>query len=211
MCNVMYVHWVYSSFKQTRNFTHRHETYTRPHSSTHICSYSLGLFLSVSPSAYSRYVWCAAQEFEKAGVAGVHIEDQVSAKRCGHRPGKVAILCCLCVLLLAATLTSHHHNILLSVCTDKVAYKPPAVHTRSHTKEYNSMYARALTYKLTRARARIHTWFHRNTHSCLEYLSSCIEIFIIRYCFFADSCFLLFAANRVQGRGSYIFTSVYQS
>lgn len=25
---------------------------------------------------------------EQAGVAGVHIEDQVSAKRCGHRPGK---------------------------------------------------------------------------------------------------------------------------
>jgi len=27
-------------------------------------------------------------EFEKAGAAGVHIEDQVAAKRCGHRPGK---------------------------------------------------------------------------------------------------------------------------
>lgn len=25
---------------------------------------------------------------ERAGVAGVHIEDQVAAKRCGHRPGK---------------------------------------------------------------------------------------------------------------------------
>ncbi|MEO0181516.1 MAG: methylisocitrate lyase [candidate division WOR-3 bacterium] len=28
------------------------------------------------------------KEMEKAGAAGVHIEDQVSAKRCGHRPGK---------------------------------------------------------------------------------------------------------------------------
>ncbi|EGC30672.1 hypothetical protein DICPUDRAFT_58162 [Dictyostelium purpureum] len=28
------------------------------------------------------------QEFELAGAAGCHIEDQVSAKRCGHRPGK---------------------------------------------------------------------------------------------------------------------------
>jgi len=28
------------------------------------------------------------QEMERAGVAGVHIEDQVTAKRCGHRPGK---------------------------------------------------------------------------------------------------------------------------
>ncbi|KAF2069229.1 hypothetical protein CYY_009454 [Polysphondylium violaceum] len=28
------------------------------------------------------------QEFERAGAGGLHIEDQVSAKRCGHRPGK---------------------------------------------------------------------------------------------------------------------------
>lgn len=30
----------------------------------------------------------AIRELERAGVAGVHMEDQVSAKRCGHRPGK---------------------------------------------------------------------------------------------------------------------------
>ncbi len=30
----------------------------------------------------------AIRELEHVGVAGVHIEDQVSAKRCGHRPGK---------------------------------------------------------------------------------------------------------------------------
>ncbi|HZZ56911.1 MAG TPA: isocitrate lyase/phosphoenolpyruvate mutase family protein, partial [Opitutaceae bacterium] len=28
------------------------------------------------------------RELARAGVAAVHIEDQVSAKRCGHRPGK---------------------------------------------------------------------------------------------------------------------------
>jgi methylisocitrate lyase len=28
------------------------------------------------------------REMERAGVAAVHIEDQVAAKRCGHRPGK---------------------------------------------------------------------------------------------------------------------------
>lgn len=28
------------------------------------------------------------QEFEQAGVAGLHLEDQIAAKRCGHRPGK---------------------------------------------------------------------------------------------------------------------------
>lgn len=30
----------------------------------------------------------AIQEMARAGAAAVHIEDQVSAKRCGHRPGK---------------------------------------------------------------------------------------------------------------------------
>jgi methylisocitrate lyase len=28
------------------------------------------------------------REMERAGVAAIHIEDQVTAKRCGHRPGK---------------------------------------------------------------------------------------------------------------------------
>ncbi len=28
------------------------------------------------------------REMERSGAAGVHIEDQVAAKRCGHRPGK---------------------------------------------------------------------------------------------------------------------------
>jgi methylisocitrate lyase len=30
-------------------------------------------------------------EMERAGVAAVHIEDQVAAKRCGHRPGKALV------------------------------------------------------------------------------------------------------------------------
>lgn len=30
----------------------------------------------------------AIRELGRAGVAGVHLEDQVAAKRCGHRPGK---------------------------------------------------------------------------------------------------------------------------
>ncbi|MDR1322795.1 MAG: methylisocitrate lyase [Gracilibacteraceae bacterium] len=33
----------------------------------------------------------AVQEFEKAGVSGIHIEDQVMAKRCGHVAGKEVI------------------------------------------------------------------------------------------------------------------------
>src|SRR5699024_10989224 len=31
------------------------------------------------------------REMERAGAACVHIEDQVAAKRCGHRPGKAII------------------------------------------------------------------------------------------------------------------------
>jgi len=31
------------------------------------------------------------QQMEKAGVAAVHIEDQVTAKRCGHRPNKAIV------------------------------------------------------------------------------------------------------------------------
>jgi methylisocitrate lyase len=33
----------------------------------------------------------SVREFIKAGAAGIHIEDQVSAKRCGHRPGKAIV------------------------------------------------------------------------------------------------------------------------
>ncbi len=33
----------------------------------------------------------AVREFIKAGAAGIHIEDQVAAKRCGHRPGKAIV------------------------------------------------------------------------------------------------------------------------
>ena len=31
------------------------------------------------------------KEMTRAGVAGIHIEDQVQAKRCGHRPGKAIV------------------------------------------------------------------------------------------------------------------------
>src|SRR5919109_309496 len=31
------------------------------------------------------------REMIRAGAAGVHIEDQVAAKRCGHRPGKALV------------------------------------------------------------------------------------------------------------------------
>ncbi|GAB4391399.1 MAG: methylisocitrate lyase [Gammaproteobacteria bacterium] len=31
------------------------------------------------------------KEFQQAGAAGLHIEDQIQAKRCGHRPGKQVV------------------------------------------------------------------------------------------------------------------------
>ena len=31
------------------------------------------------------------RELIRAGAAGMHLEDQVSAKRCGHRPGKALV------------------------------------------------------------------------------------------------------------------------
>jgi len=33
----------------------------------------------------------SVQELTRAGAAGLHLEDQVSAKRCGHRPGKALV------------------------------------------------------------------------------------------------------------------------
>ena len=33
----------------------------------------------------------AIRSFGRAGAAGVHIEDQVQQKRCGHRPGKAIV------------------------------------------------------------------------------------------------------------------------
>ncbi len=33
----------------------------------------------------------AIRELERVGVAGIHMEDQVAAKRCGHRPGKLLV------------------------------------------------------------------------------------------------------------------------
>ncbi len=38
------------------------------------------------PSAFN--IARTIQSLEKAGAAGIHMEDQVGAKRCGHRPGK---------------------------------------------------------------------------------------------------------------------------
>ena len=45
---------------------------------------------------------------EKAGAAAVHIEDQVSAKRCGHRPGKELVAAGEMVDRIKAAVDSRH-------------------------------------------------------------------------------------------------------
>ncbi|MBP6899958.1 MAG: methylisocitrate lyase [Burkholderiaceae bacterium] len=43
------------------------------------------------PSAFN--VARTLRSLERAGAAGLHLEDQVGAKRCGHRPGKEIVAC----------------------------------------------------------------------------------------------------------------------
>ena len=40
---------------------------------------------------HSLMIGRTVRELERAGAAGMHIEDQVAAKRCGHRPGKALV------------------------------------------------------------------------------------------------------------------------
>jgi len=55
---------------------------------TNVCSLPLLVDIDTGfgPSAFN--IARTIQSLEKAGAAGIHIEDQVGAKRCGHRPGK---------------------------------------------------------------------------------------------------------------------------
>jgi len=62
------------------------------------------------------------QEFEGAGLAGCHIEDQVSPKRCGHLDNKVLIECVDMVRKLrAAADAKRDPNFLLMARTDAKA------------------------------------------------------------------------------------------
>ena len=55
---------------------------------TNVCSLPLLVDIDTGfgPSAFN--IIRTIRSLEKAGAAGVHMEDQVGAKRCGHRPGK---------------------------------------------------------------------------------------------------------------------------
>jgi methylisocitrate lyase len=62
------------------------------------------------------------RELTRAGAAGVHIEDQVSSKRCGHRPGKMIIPAAEMVdRLKAATDARNDDSFVIMARTDAFA------------------------------------------------------------------------------------------
>ncbi len=61
----------------------------------------------------------AVQEFENIGVAGIHLEDQIIPKRCGHLSGKELIsTIAMCEKITAATLARQDENFLIIARTD---------------------------------------------------------------------------------------------
>jgi methylisocitrate lyase len=64
----------------------------------------------------------AIRELEQIGVAGVHLEDQVSAKRCGHRPGKELVESAeMEARVRAAVAARRDSNFVIMARTDAVA------------------------------------------------------------------------------------------
>ena len=71
-----------------------------------------------SPLTIARTV----QEMTRAGVAAIHLEDQVDAKRCGHRPGKQLVSVeVMCDRLKAAADARTDANFVLMARTDAAA------------------------------------------------------------------------------------------
>ncbi len=64
----------------------------------------------------------AIRELARVGVAAVHIEDQVAAKRCGHRPGKELVPTEeMCDRLLAAVMAKPYADFVVMARTDAAA------------------------------------------------------------------------------------------
>lgn len=64
-------------------------------------------------------VYRTVQEFAAVGVAGIQLEDQALAKRCGHLPGKILIeKTAMCRKLTAAVEARGDSNLLLIARTD---------------------------------------------------------------------------------------------
>jgi methylisocitrate lyase len=62
------------------------------------------------------------RELAKAGAAGMHIEDQVQAKRCGHRPGKQVVSAGeMCDRVKAAADAKPYDDFVIMARTDAIA------------------------------------------------------------------------------------------
>ncbi len=61
------------------------------------------------------------KEISRAGAAGVHIEDQVQAKRCGHRPGKAIVTESEMVDRIKAAVDARDNDFVIMARTDAVA------------------------------------------------------------------------------------------
>ena len=61
-------------------------------------------------------------EMSRAGAAGIHIEDQIQAKRCGHRPGKHVVSNSeMCDRIKAASDAKTYDDFVLMARTDSIA------------------------------------------------------------------------------------------
>lgn len=66
----------------------------------------------------------SVSEMSRAGAAGLHIEDQVAAKRCGHRPGKALVTTDeMCDRIKAAVDGRHDASFVIMARTDAHAVK----------------------------------------------------------------------------------------
>ena len=62
------------------------------------------------------------KELSRAGAAGCHLEDQITAKRCGHRPNKVLVSCeDMCEKIKAASDARRDHSFVIMARTDALA------------------------------------------------------------------------------------------
>ncbi len=76
----------------------------------------------------------ATRLLEKAGVAGIHLEDQIQQKRCGHRPNKELVDADeMSDRIRAAADARRSDSFVLMARTDALASEPmPAVLARAH-------------------------------------------------------------------------------
>src|SRR3974390_1450622 len=66
------------------------------------------------------------RELMRAGAAGMHLEDQVSAKRCGHRPGKALVAATEMVDRLKAAVGARDRDFIIMARTDAHAVEGQA-------------------------------------------------------------------------------------